>query len=75
MGFGVFLIALVAVVIGGDSIVANAVVALFLGVLQQTAALILPTHWQDAVVFLVLVVFLLLKPAGIFGRSPRKAGV
>ncbi len=75
MGFGLLLVALVAVVIGGNSVAANAVIALVLSVLQQTVVLIVPTHWQDAVVFLVLGVFLLLSPTGVFGRPLRKVGV
>ena len=69
MGFGVLLVALVAVVAGGNSIIANVIAAVSLAVLQQIASLLLPTHWQDAVVFFVLAVFLLLRPTGVFGRT------
>lgn len=75
MGFGVLLVALVGVVIGGNSIPANAVAALLLGVLQQTAVFFFPTYWQDAVVFLVLVVFLILRPCAVLSRSLWNAGV
>lgn len=61
MGFGTLLVALVAVIIGRGSILLSASAALGLGVTRQLVVIVAPTYWQDAVVFLILLIFLVLQ--------------
>lgn len=75
MGSSVMLFALVAVMLSGKSALRNAIAALLLSVLQQIAVLIIPTYWQDAVVFLVLVVFMGFSPIVQQLWGIRRAGV
>ena len=76
MGFNGLLLAVVAMVIGGVGNVSAAFLGgLIVGAAQQVAALLLPTKWQDAVVFVLLVGFLLVRPQGVLGARVRKATV
>ena len=45
------------------------------GFVQQLAAAVLPTKWQDAVVFVLLVGFLLVRPQGLLGTSVRRTSL
>jgi branched-chain amino acid transport system permease protein len=65
-------------VIGGlDNLVGAALGALLVGVVQNLAALYIPTGLSDigvsstGVVFLLLLVALLVRPAGLFGASAQ----
>lgn len=70
MGFTTVFVAIVAVIIGGVGSLAGAVLgAAVLGVLASLAIWQLNSAWQDAVVFAVLLVFLLIRPQGLFGAS------
>jgi len=62
MGFEVFFAAVVAVMIGGGIVTLEILTAFSLGVIQQFAVLVVPTQWQDVIVFLALLVFLLIRP-------------
>jgi len=75
MGFGGILVGIIAVVIGGGSAVLSAVAAMLLGVLQQVVVCFLPTQWQDASVFVVLMVALLLKPKKAIGDTEKRKAV
>jgi branched-chain amino acid transport system permease protein len=62
----------VAVIIGGIGIFEGAAVGgLGIGVLQSLAVWRLSTRWQDAVTFVLLIVFLLFRPQGVFGGRRR----
>lgn len=65
MGFNALLVAVVAVVIGG---VRQSTAAYWggmtLGFVQQVGAWVLPSQWQDVIVYMILVLLLLLRPAG-----------
>lgn len=75
-GFKVLLIGVVAVIVGGvDSTLGIIFGGFFIGMVQHLGVWKLPTQWQDAIVFMTLVLFLLLKPQGFFGRSSKKAMV
>lgn len=66
----------VAVIIGGIGIFEGAAFgALLLGVLQGLAIWQISSQWQDAVTFLVLLLFLLFRPQGAFGRRRRSEEV
>jgi branched-chain amino acid transport system permease protein len=70
MGFQAMLGAVVAVVVGGIGSIEGAFVgSLFVGIVQSFAAWPLPSEWQDTVLFVILVVFLLWRPQGFFGRT------
>jgi branched-subunit amino acid ABC-type transport system permease component len=69
MGFRGLLLGVVACILGGIGNLWGAVIGGFLlGILQQVAVWSLPTQWQDAIVFLVLIVVLIVRPQGLFGK-------
>jgi branched-subunit amino acid ABC-type transport system permease component len=71
MGFRPFMLGVVAAILGGvGSTMGSLVAGLFIGLAQNIAVLWVPTQWQDAIVFLILVAFLLLRPAGLLGKQP-----
>jgi branched-subunit amino acid ABC-type transport system permease component len=69
-GFHLILMAIVAAVVGGLGSVCGVFVGgIFLGVTQHLMGFFLPSKWQDASAFLVLVSCLIFLPQGFFGRS------
>jgi branched-chain amino acid transport system permease protein len=76
MGMYGLLIAIVAVIVGGNSHTVGPLVGgIFIGIVQQLTVWKLPAHWQDVAVFMILILFLFLKPYGFFGRPLRKTTV
>jgi len=76
MGFRPLLYGLVGAIVGGFRGMAGALLGgLFVGLIGCCALWILPTQWQDGIVFVILVAFLLLRPEGFFGRQGKKASV
>lgn len=76
MGFRILLMAMIAVVVGGiGSPYGIALGAVTLALLQHLAAWWLSSRWQDAIAYTVLLIFLLLKPQGLFGGPMRKITV
>lgn len=75
MGFEVFLAAVVVIVIGGGSVIGNVAAAMFLGIIQQVAVWIMPAQWQAAIVFVILILFLLLRPQGLRGKLQSRTTV
>lgn len=70
MGFRALLGCVVAAVVGGLRGPTGAMLGgLLVGALQQGAVLWLPSEWQSAVMFGVLVVVLLVRPQGLLGRA------
>ena len=57
---------------GVDSIEGAAVAGLALGVMESLAAYVLPTEWQTAVTYAAVLLFLMVRPTGLFGRSLPK---
>jgi branched-chain amino acid transport system permease protein len=71
-GLSVLLISSAAVIIGGRTgVLAGAIAAFVLGIVQALALVFLPSGWQDAVVFSLLVIVLVARPNGVFGRAFR----
>lgn len=72
-GLSMVLVASAAVIIGGRSggVLPAALAALCLGVVQAFAILLLPSGWQDAVVFTILLLVIAIRPRGVFGRVLR----
>ncbi len=68
MGFDVVFAAVVALVIGGVGYLPGALAGAFaLGLAQQLVVWQLNTAWQSALVFTLLILFLILRPQGFFG--------
>lgn len=66
------LMAIVAFVVGGQSSFWGAALGgIFLGILRSSTVWFLSATWQDAITFLVLVVFLVARPQGILGKRAR----
>jgi len=60
----------VAVVVGGLGSSLGAVMGgLCLGLIEVFSATIIPPIWQEAVTFVVLILVMLIKPSGLFGRA------
>ena len=69
MGMNPLMLGVVAVIVGGvRSIPGIVLAALLLACAQQATVWVFGSAWQDAVAFLVLLVFLLFRPQGLLGR-------
>jgi branched-chain amino acid transport system permease protein len=44
-----------------------------IGLVQQLSTIVLPLQLQNAAIFVVFVLILLLRPQGLFGRSVERA--
>jgi len=67
-GFGILLIGVTAAVAGGIGSISGAILGgILVGIVQHFAIWKLPAQWQDAIVFLILIAFLMLRPQGFFG--------
>jgi branched-subunit amino acid ABC-type transport system permease component len=72
MGLQTLFIAAAAVVIGGRrGLLPGAISGILLGMIQALALLLLPSGWQNAVVFTVLLIMILVRPQGVFGQGLR----
>jgi neutral amino acid transport system permease protein len=70
MGFELLLPIFAAVILGGIGDAFGALAAgLVLGVLTEWSTLIIDARWKVAVGFLVLVIVLVIRPQGIFGKA------
>lgn len=69
MGLNLILKAFIAVIIGGFGSVPGAVVGgIIIGLLEILIAVFISSVYKDAIVFLVLIFFLIVFPQGIFGE-------
>ncbi len=76
MGMMPLMLGIVALYIGGvGSLPGIAVGALLLATAQQVAVWYIGSAWQDPVAFFLLLLFLLFRPVGIFGRPEATATV
>jgi len=76
MGLQALLIAVVAVIIGGTGSVEGSFLgALLIGLVQNLVVWKISTQWQDAITFLLLLLFLLLRPQGLLGRASKGVAV
>lgn len=72
VGMPVLLISAVAMIVGGIGVFESAVIGGFaIGILQNLAVWKMSARWQVAITFLLLILFLLLRPQGILGRRKR----
>jgi len=66
------LISAVAMIVGGIGVFESAVIGGFtIGILQNLAVWKISARWQDAITFLLLILFLLLRPQGLLGKKRR----
>jgi len=73
MGFTVLLVGVTAAIAGGVGSIPGAMLGgLLVGIGQHVGAWFLAPEWQDAVVMVILLLFLLLRPQGFFGKPLRK---
>jgi branched-chain amino acid transport system permease protein len=76
MGFQALLWAILACVVGGINRVSGAVAGgVILGLINQLGVWEIGTQWQDAVLFTLMIGFLLIRPQGLFGLPLQKATV
>lgn len=69
MGFNAVLKGIIASIIGGIGSIPGALIGgLFLGLVENLGIWAIPAGWKDAIAFGVLILFLLFRPQGIFGR-------
>lgn len=69
MGRDFILMAFSVVIIGGMGSIGGAVAAgALLSLVGAIASLVIPPVWADTIVFVVMVVFLMARPQGLFGR-------
>ena len=74
VGFDYVIIMYSGVVLGGmGSILGAFWGGLTVGFVQQFSALILPPQLQNAAIFVVFLLIVLLRPQGLFGRSAERA--
>ena len=72
MGMSVIINAMVAMIIGGVGKFNTCIIGgVLLGVLQSLTVYQFASNWQNAVTFLVLLIFLFLRPQGIAGYKQR----
>ena len=73
MGFMAILKAIIASIIGGIGIIPGAVFGGFLlGIVENFGIWKIPSAWKDSIAFLVLIIFLLWRPQGIFGGRVKE---
>lgn len=76
-GLVALLLAVVAVIIGGrESFLGPVLGGILLGLVRSEVVWFLSARWQEAVTFLLLALFLFIRPNGLLGRKGRlEAGV
>ncbi len=69
IGVQALLVAVVAMIVGGvGSLTGAALAGLMLGVVENLGIWLIPSEWKSSITFLVLVIFILLRPTGFFGH-------
>ena len=73
MGFSAILKGIIASIIGGIGSIPGAVAGgFFLGIAENLGIWKIPAGWKDSIAFAILIVFLLLRPGGIWGIKTEK---
>jgi branched-chain amino acid transport system permease protein len=76
MGMNALMMGVVAMIVGGaGSIPGVALGALLLALAQNFGVWKISSQWQDTIAFVILLVFLLFRPEGFFGRKVKKASI
>ncbi len=73
MGFSAILKGIIASIIGGIGNIPGAMLGgFFLGMAENLGIAWIPSGWKDAIAFAILIIFLLIRPNGIFGVKTEK---
>lgn len=73
MGFSAILKGIIASIIGGIGSIPGAMLGgFFLGIAENLGIWKIQAGWKDSIAFAILIIFLLLRPGGIFGVRPEK---
>jgi len=76
MGMNALMMGVVSVIIGGvNSIPGIAFGAVLIGMAQHLGVWKISSQWQESIVFIILLIFLLLKPEGLFGKKVKKISI
>jgi len=76
MGLLPLMMAVVVMIVGGSrSVLGLTLAAIFIGVSQHLAVLLMPAQWKDCIAFLLLLFFLLFRPQGVLAKKTRAAAV
>lgn len=75
MGMNALMMGVVAMIVGGNNIKGIVCAALLLGFAQNFGVWYISSQWQDAIAFVILLIFLLFRPQGFFGKKLRKQSV
>jgi branched-chain amino acid transport system permease protein len=76
LGYHALFMGVVAAIAGGMTSPTGTMLAgLTLGLILQISGWFFLTQWQDAIAFTILILFLLLRPQGFFGKPLRSAKV
>lgn len=76
MGMPILMMGIVAMIVGGaGSIPGIALGALLLGFAKNFGAYYIGSQWQDAIAFMILLVFLIFRPQGFLGKKVRSSEV
>lgn len=73
MGFGALLKGIIASIIGGIGSIPGAVLGgFFLGLAENLGIWKISAGWKDCIAFVILIIFLLMRPSGILGAKTEK---
>lgn len=73
MGFSAILKGIIASIVGGIGSIPGAMFGgFFLGMAENLGIAWIPSGWKDAIAFAILIIFLLIRPRGIFGIKTEK---
>ena len=75
MGMNALMMGVVVMIVGGNNIKGIVFAALLLGFAQNFGVWYISSQWQDAIAFVILILFLLFKPQGFFGKKLRKQSI
>ncbi|MBI4610078.1 MAG: branched-chain amino acid ABC transporter permease [Candidatus Rokubacteria bacterium] len=76
MGVTAVLMAAIAVIVGGvESLPGAALGGLIIGLARNWGIWLVPSEWQSAIAFGILLVVILFRPTGLFGVKLRKAEI
>ncbi len=76
MGMNALMMGVVAMIVGGVGSIWGIVLgSLLLALAQNLGVWYISSQWQDVIAFAILLIFLLFKPEGFFGKKLKKANI
>lgn len=74
MGLNALMMGIVVVIIGGIGSFSGVILgSLFLGMAQHFGVWKISSQWQNAIAFVILLIFLLIRPQGFLGKKLKKS--